>query len=175
MKKKLLLAAAGLALLLIVHCGSSNKAINYNDRIVGCQNKIIEKMLALADSFSQANPAAMQEKLRALKGQIDESLSEISRMQDFKGNTRLRDAAVVLFQFYRDIAAAEYAELVDILSKGTGNITDGDRDRLQEIQASITAREGEFDKELQAAQKEFALKYGIAVTENKYQKKIDSM
>ncbi|MCX6556078.1 MAG: hypothetical protein NTW95_01370 [Candidatus Aminicenantes bacterium] len=175
MKKKLPLVAAGLALFFVVHCGSSNKAINYNDRIVGYQNKIIEKMLALADSFSQANPAAMQVKLLALNGQIDESLAVVSRMQDFKGNTRLRDAAVALFEFYRDIAAAEYAELVDILGKGTGNVTDGDRDRLQEIQSNITAREAEFDKELQEAQKEFALKYNIEVTENKYQKKIDGM
>jgi len=173
MKKKLPLIAAGLALFFIVHCGGSGGAIAYNDRIVGCQNKIIEKMLALADSFSGANPAVMQGKLLALKGQIDESLSAVSQMQDFKGNTRLRDAAVKLFEFYQSITDAEYAELVDILGKGAGNITDSDRDRLQEIQSNITAREAEFDKELQAAQKEFALIHHIEVSENKYQKRID--
>jgi hypothetical protein len=175
MKNKLSTAAAGLALFFIVHCGGSGNAISYNDRIVGAQNKIIEKMLALADSFPQANPAAMREKLLALRGQIGESLSVVSRMQGFKGSTRLRDAAVKLFEFYRIIAAGEYAELVEILAKGAENLTDSDRERLQAIQASITGREAQFDNELQAAQKEFALKYNIDVTENKYQKKIDGM
>lgn len=173
MKKRLSLAAVGLALLFTIHCGGSD-AIHYNDRIVGCQNRIIEKMLALADSFSTTDPTPMQEKLRALKKQIDESLADVSRLQGFKGSTRLRDAAVALFVFYRDIASSEYAELVAILGKGE-NISDNDRERLQEIQTAITAREAPFDLELQAAQKEFALKFNITVSENKYQKKIDAL
>ena len=96
-------------------------------------------------------------------------------MEDFKGNFRLRDGAIALFEFYQSIAANEYPEIINILSLGAENISDTDRDRLLEIQKDITEREAELDKELQAAQKEFALLYGIDIKRNEYQDKIDNM
>jgi hypothetical protein len=160
--------------LIMVNCGSS-AAINYNDQIVDFQGKIIEKMLDLSGTFEKSNPDVMDAKLKALQLQIDESLAGLKQMKDFKGNIRLRDAAIALFEFYQSIASTEYPEIINILGLGAANITQSDQDRLLEIQKDITERESEFDKELQAAQKEFALVYGIDIKANKYQQEIDKL
>lgn len=173
--KKALSIVLGLAVVLcMANCGS-NAAINYNDQIVDYQGKIIEKMLALSDTFQQNNPGVMDTKLKALQLQINESLAGLKQMKDFKGNTRLRDGAITLFEFYQSIASTEYQEIINILSLGAENISEGDRNRLIEIQQDITAREAEFDKELQAAQQEFATAYGIDIKTNKYQDQIDKL
>lgn len=174
MKRFLSIAVCVVAVLLAVHCGSG-AAINYNDRIVEYQGKIIEKMITLSNAFGKGDPADMDAKLKVLQLQIDESLAGVSKMEDFKGNFRLRDGAIALFEFYQTIAAEEYPEIIGIIGRGQENITDYDRDRLVQIQEDITAREAKFDDELQAAQKEFALAYGIEIKGNKYQEQIDKM
>ncbi|HLP62319.1 MAG TPA: hypothetical protein VK186_25990 [Candidatus Deferrimicrobium sp.] len=174
MKRILFIIVCFAAVLLAVNCGS-NAAINYNDRIVDYQGKIIEKMIDLSNAFAKADPAQMNAKLKTLQLQIDESLAGISKMEDYKGNFRLRDGAIALIEFYQSIAGTEYAEIINILSMGAENITDMDRERLLEIQKDITEREAKFDNELQAAQKEFALVYGIDIRGSKYQDQIDKM
>ncbi len=174
MKKILSIVVCFAVVLCVVNCSGSG-AINYNDRIVGYQGKIIEKMLDLSNTFQKGDPAVMDTKLKVLQLQINESLAGVSQMQDFKGNTRLRDGAVALFEFYQSIASTEYPEIINILSLGAENITDSDRDRLLEMQKDITEREAKFDNELQAAQKEFALVYDIDIKTNKYQEQIDKL
>jgi hypothetical protein len=174
MKKILSIAVCFVVVLCLANCGSS-AAINYNDQIVDYQGKIIEKMIALSGTFEKGNPAVMEAKLKALQLQIDDSLAGLKQMKDFKGNTRLRDGAIALVEFYQSIAGTEYPEIINILNLGIGNVTESEKQRLLEIQADITKREAEFDNELQAAQKEFALVYGIDIKANKYQEKIDQM
>ncbi|MCX6583598.1 MAG: hypothetical protein NT166_25775 [Candidatus Aminicenantes bacterium] len=174
MKKILSIVVCSAVVLFMVNCGSG-AAINYNDQIVDHQGKIIEKMLDLSGTFEKGNPGLMDAKLKALQLQIDESLAGLNRMKDFKGNTRLRDGAIALVEFYQSIAGTEYPEIINILSLGAANITQSEQERLLEIQKDITAREAEFDNELQAAQKEFALVYGIDIKANKYQEEIDKL
>lgn len=174
MRKILSIVVCCAVVLITVNCGSS-AAINYNDQIVEYQGKIIEKMLDLSNTFQGSNQAAMEAKLKALQLQIDESLAGLNQMKDFKGNTRLRDAAIALFEFYQSIAGTEYPEIINILNLGIGNITENEQQRLLEIQNDITKREAEFDNELQAAQKEFAMVYGIDIKANKYQDQIDKL
>lgn len=174
MKKTLVILVGFLVVIFVVNC-NSGAAINYNDRIVNYQGKIIEKMLDLSNAFTKADSFEMNSKLKLLQLQIDESLAGVSKMEDFKGNFRLRDGAIALFEFYQSIAANEYTEIVNILSLGAGNISEGDSQRLIQIQEDLTKREIEFDNELQAAQKEFAQVYDIDIKKNEYQDKIDKM
>lgn len=174
MKRNLSIGVIFVVVLFMVNCGGTD-AINYNDRVVEYQGKIIEKMLDLSNTFQNGNQAVMDAKLKALQLQITESLAGISQMKDFKGNTRLRDATIALFEFYQSIAGTEYPEIINILSLGAANITESDQNRLLEIHKDITEREAKFDNELQAAQKEFALVYGIDIKANQYQEQIDKM
>lgn len=174
MKRTLLILVSLVVIIFVVNC-NSGPAISYNDRIVNYQGKIIEKMLDFSNALAKADPTDMNAKLNVLQLQIDESLAGISKMEDFKGNFRLRDGAIALFEFYQSIAANEYPEIINILSMGAENISEYDRDRLMEIQKDITKREIEFDNELQAAQREFAQVYGIDIKRNEYQDKIDKM
>ncbi len=157
----------------VKYFGGSSAAFKYNDRIVECQNKIIQKMFKLSDSFGRAQQTEMDAKLTELQEQIAESLALVSKMEDFKGSTRLRDAAIALIEFYQDIVLNEYREIVDILGKGSGNFTEYERDRMLQIQNSISEREKPLDNELQAAQQEMAQRYNFKIQENQYQKQID--
>ena len=155
--------------------GGGSAALNYNDRIVDSQSKIILKIFDLANAFEKSDPDEMDAKLEDLQAQIDESLTTVSAMESFDGNTRLRNGAIELFKFYKDISQEEYKEIVEILSQPQSDITYSDYNRLQEIQKDIEEREVDLDKELQAAQQEFAKIHGFQIKANKYQKQIDQM
>ena len=155
--------------------GGGGAAIRYNDRIVDSQGKIILKIFDLAKAFEKSDPDEMDAKLLDLQTQIDESLVTVSAMESFDGYVRLRDAAIELFKFYQDISREEYQEIVEILSQPQSDITKDDYYRLQDIQADVEEREADLDKELQAAQQEFAKIHGFQVKANKYQKQIDRM
>lgn len=155
--------------------GGGSAAIKYNDRIVDCQNKIIMEILDLANSFEKSDPDQMDEKLLELQTQIDDSLAILSAMEPYDGYTRLRDGAIELIKFYKDIAGEEYQEIVEILSQPQSDITTGDYNRLQDIQRDIEDREADLDKELQEAQQEFAKMHNFRIKPNKYQKRIDQM
>jgi uncharacterized protein YukE len=133
-----------------------NSAIDYNDRIVASQNKIIVKILDLANSFEKSDPDEMDEKLQELQSQIDDSLATLSAMESYDGYTRLRDGAIELIKFYKSIAQEEYREIVETLSQPESDITQSDYNRLLEIQKDIEDSEADLDNELQAAQQEFA-------------------
>jgi hypothetical protein len=175
--KKLIGVIVGLtaAFFIFKYAGGSSAAIKYNDQIVSNQNRIIEKVFPLSQAFQTGDQADMEAKLETLKIQIDQSLAAVSAMKAFKGNIELRDSAIDLFKFYRTIADNEYTEIINIISLARNNITEYEKNRLIEIQSSLTSREREYDNRLQAAQSRFAGKYGIKIKENKYQKDIDRM
>ncbi len=155
--------------------GGGSGAIKYNDRIVDCQNKIIVKLFDFFNALEKSESDEMDEKLLELQTQIDDSLAVLSAMESYDGYTRLRDAAIELLKFYKDIAQEECQEIVEILSQPQSDITVSDYNRLQEIQRDLGDGEADLDKELQEAQQEFAKMHGFQIKPNKYQKRIDQM
>jgi len=153
----------------------SNSAIKYNDKLIGEQNLIIEKMLALTDSFNSRNTQLMNEKLKTLQIQITQSADTLSQMEGYKGDTHLRNKLLDLIEFYESMSQEELGEMVKILSKSDTNITQADVNRLKVMENDIRMEEREFDLAVQKAQKEFAQRYNIKIKPNKYQKRIDSL
>lgn len=151
------------------------RAIQYNDRIANYQDKIVKKMINRSKAFSKADPADMNTKLKVFKLKIDESLAKVSKMQDFKGNFRLRDAAIAIFKFYQSVAAKDYPEIINILSLGAQNISDENRDRIISIREDIADEELDFYAILHGAQKEFSELCGLCLKMDKCQDKIDKL
>ncbi len=147
--------------------------VEYNDAIVGEQSKITEKFLSLMNTFETDLAQCEPLRLDILK-QCDESISIVSAMSDYNGSTRMRDAALALFNFYKEINSNEYKEMLDILQKGE-EITKDDIARLTELEQLIASREIPLDAEFQNAQQEFATQNNIQIRENKLQKEIDSI
>lgn len=152
---------------------SSSGALDYNNVIVDEQTKILEMFVAFTelqgDQLNELDKARLK-----IIDQCTASLTVLERLSDYEGNIRFRDAAIELFRFYRMTCENAYKEMIDILRKGE-EITEVDLKRLEEINASVEAREVVLDNALQAAQEEFTGKYNISLQKTEMQDKIDEM
>jgi hypothetical protein len=147
--------------------------IEYNDAIVGEQTKITQKFLELINSVESDLDKCEPLRLDIIK-QCDESIAVVSAMSDYNGSTRMRDAALALFHFYKEINMNEYKEMLEILKKGEEMNID-DITRLTELEQQITGRETGLDAEFQSAQQEFAAQNNIQIRENELQKEIGAI
>ena len=160
--------------LLLISCDSGS-ALAYNNKIIEIQTTVAEKMLSLADSFKTGNSSLMSERLKSLQDQTRIAADKLNSIPEFKGGEDMFNAAMDLFEFYEAISKAEFAEMVDILSKGRGGINQADVERLKEIQRTITIDESKLDMKFQMAQREFATSHNLKIKPNKLQKRINNM
>lgn len=147
--------------------------VEYNDAIVSEQSKITEKFLSLMNIVETDLDQCEPLRLDIIK-QCNESISIVSAMSDYNGSNRMRDAALALFHFYKEINMNEYKEMLDILRKRE-EMTMDDMTRLRELEQQITTREIPLDVEFQSAQQEFATQNNIQIRENGLQKEIDAI
>ena len=146
--------------------------VEYNDAIIGEQTKITKAMIEMANYF--APDIEKSELLRKeLVKQCDASIAALKKLPAYEGDTKFRDAGVNLFQFYKEISAKEYKEMIDILRKE--NIQTSDIDRLTVLEEQISKREQPLDEAFQKAQEAFAKKHNLSLYENEVQDKIDQL
>lgn len=149
--------------------------VDYNNTIIEAQQDIIRELMAFGNYFNTTDESAGLEKVRQnIITACDSSIKKVSALKDYDGNTRLRDAALDLFRFYKEIAKNEYKEMQDIMSD-LDNMTDEQLDRLDELSEEIGTKEEKLDAELQAAQTEFADKHNFSIYRNELQDEIDAM
>ena len=174
MRKHLVLIGIVLMLALLLSCNNAKtQAIDYNDKIVGLQSKILRSMIDFSKTFSSNNTNLMERKYNELLDSIDTALGGIESMPPFNGSSEFRDTAIRLFEFYDDVAKNEYGEIVEIFYQD--KITQDDAERIQELAEGITEREEALDHEFATVQKAFAKKNGILLRSNKLQREIDKM
>jgi len=161
--------------LILFSCTKSNNALKFNNRIIKLQSDVVEKMLSLANSFRSSNPSIMKKKLAELQKETSIAADKLNEIPNFKGGEDLFNAAMDLFEFYESVSKNEFAEMVEILSKGKGGITKYDIDRLKDIQKAITIDETKLDMKFQRAQRNFASKYKLRIKPNKLQKRINNL
>lgn len=144
----------------------------YNDVIIGEQNKISKIMIDMANNF--ATDLNKSEVLREqLTKQCQSSVSVLRALPAYEGDTKFRDAGIALYTFYGQISAMEYKEMIDILKKD--QIQSSDIDRLTTLEKEITKRETPLDDAFQNAQNAFAKKHGFTLIKNEYQDDIDKL
>ena len=149
-------------------------AVEYNDKIVNCQNDIGYKMLAIGEYVGSGEETTKEEasNLReiALKA-AKKAVSDLEKMGAYSGDDAMRQAALNLFRFYENILTNEYAQMVDILYKE--DFTDADSEQLGLLVQVVSEKEAPFDEKFQDAQVAFAKKNGLELEENPLQEKID--
>jgi hypothetical protein len=170
----LLAVVVGVVYFLVKGGLGGGPAVKYNNKLIESQSKVINQMISLSKTFQKKNPVVMSMGLKKLQNTIDDVIKDVEAMPDYEGNIDLRDAILDLLDFYKDIAAEEYEEMIEILGR-QGEITQSDVDYLQTMQKNITEREDELDRELESAQSEFAKKHNIKIEKNKLQDKINNM
>lgn len=144
----------------------------YNDVIIGEQNKISKIMIDMANHFGTDLNKSDQLREQLVK-QCQSSVSVLRELPAFEGDTKFRDAGIALYTFYGQISAMEYKEMIDILKKD--NIQTSDIERLTALEKEITKREIPLDDAFQNAQNAFAKKHGFTLIENEYQDDIDKL
>jgi len=151
----------------------SMTALEYNNKIVDEQNKIITKILAFYDATAAGLETS--EKLRKeASEQCKESLKIIKGLPDYDGDIQLRDAAVELLLFYQTMADKSFVEMMEIIDKGE-EITTEDLLLLEKIESEITKKEVILDDQLATAQEAFSKKNKVTLVDNEIQQKIDDL
>ncbi|MBK7374642.1 MAG: hypothetical protein KTQ13_11015 [Ferruginibacter sp.] len=150
---------------------SFETAVAYNDFIVAEQTKVGETIKAFIDTYgSSKDSSVIQEARRKIVIQADSAVKQVKMLVPFKGDTSLKRNAINLFGFYYQIAAKEYDQLVQ-LGFDTKKSNEEISKEMTAIIQGITAREKLLDAYFQEAQKTFAAKYNIKLSENSF--KID--
>lgn len=158
---------------LAIGCGNKISATDYNNKIVGEQGKIVNTMLDMTDKI---NKSQFKEALAGLDGSIaqcDSSIKIVSDLGPYEDDAKFKDAALDLFKFYKKIMSNEYRKMLETLNKA--EITMDDVAVIDDLTKNIEGEEAKYDKAMQDAQQEFAKKYGVTITDNSLQNKIDKM
>jgi hypothetical protein len=141
----------------------------YNDAIVIEQNKIIALVLEMYNSSDDIDLAEAS-RLKIIE-QCKKSIDIVGAMEPYDGNTDLRDAAINLFKFYKDIASVEFKRLIELLNKE--ELTDVDYEEIDVIDMNVSSRETPLDEAFAKAQRDFSNKYNLTLEKNEYQDAID--
>jgi len=162
MKFRISLIFAFILTILFAACGPSvEEAIKYNDAIVNQGLKVINKIDTLNINFATYDPAKIVPALDAAKKQAEISLGKISKMEDFQGNPKFRDAAIVYLTIVNNALNKEFNEMSDIYQIPDTLFTESNEKRWNELSNSIDKTLTDSYYEYIAAQKEFALKYNM--------------
>ncbi|MFC1654915.1 hypothetical protein ACFL2F_03825 [Myxococcota bacterium] len=172
MKKTLLLS---IALLLAALSTSScmaaslkDRATAYNKEIMDLKLKVVTSLFNFEGTYSSFDGAMMTKALNEALETTKKAVKDAKAMGPFDGDTRLRDAAIELFEFYVAVGKRERREVVTILSRKAAE--EKDVNRIEEIAQSITARDKALLMKFNEIQAEFAKKYDVDSDENKPQK-----
>jgi|GEM_PF-710390 len=149
-------------------------AVEYNDFIIGQQEKVIKAVLSMSDVMNaeKINNDDLKAKYDVFGKECKKAMDTIKTMDEFNGNKTFRDESIKLFEFYYEIYQKDYKELVDILVKGD-KISKADIARMKEIQESITKRENVRDGAFAEAQNKFAAENNMQIVPNDVQNQID--
>lgn len=151
----------------------SDKAIQYNDQVIGLQNKLAEGILGFMEITGGEGATREQADvgLADLGKSSEKIIKDLEKLGSFQGNTGFYQAALALFKFYNRIILKEYKEMIAIVFKP--ELTEKDMQDLNALQIKITEEEKILDEKFQSEQTAFAKKYNFTLGENELQQKID--
>lgn len=165
------------ALLLVMHSKAQtfSSAQEYNDYIVNVQVSIGEKMLAFNDIVGDENSTLefVISELNTIVKFADDQIAKASKITPFEKNTELKESALALFRFYRQILNEDYRKMVTIFFDP--NLNEESLTEMEAILESISQREAPLDERFQTAQIAFAEKYNLELLENELQEEIDEI
>ena len=142
-------------------------AMNYNDKIIKEQKKIVqcEKEFINAVKENLVKGATLENILKELSTQVDESKKIIDGLEKFDKKTDFKDAALKFIAAYRDAVDNEYKAWLKNLKIPDELVTDEVIYQEDELVHAINRKLDKANNEFLDAQKEFAAKYKFKLTE----------
>jgi len=149
-------------ILLISACGSnSEKAIQYNDKLIALQDSVVPKEEAFMNSLD-SNAGWIQKTHEQLLQQVNQSLKATERLGPFNGQNEYLTTATVFLTTYKNVVENEYRNMVRIASKNLEDISMEDDSLYTKCLKDASGKIMKATEALVDAQKEFA-------QENKFQ------
>lgn len=146
-------------------------ALEYNNYIIERQSGVINHIIDLG-KMAETDLQATEALLTRGVALSDSVLADVKGLSDFKGDSALRNSAIVLFAFYHKVFDKDYREMIAIRKKGDA-ISEEDYQRLQLLQQGLVQEETERDKHFLNAQYDFAQRNNLRLGNNALQNKID--
>lgn len=142
-------------------------AVDYNDFIIGEQNKIGTAINGFNEACGKGKLNQMNTRHAEVVAQIKTSLAAVKALKPYKNNSEFRDAAIALFEMYQSIAGNEYLEIIALMDEGidVGN----NRSRFIDVLGKIDIRSKSVNDTFLAKQKAFAEQFEVKLEENKYE------
>lgn len=147
-------------------------ALEYNNYIIERQSGVITHIMDLG-KMAETDLQATEAQLDKGVALADSVLADVKGLSDFKGDSALRNSAIVLFAFYHKVFDKDYREMIAIRKKGEA-LSEEDYQRLQFLQQGLVQEESERDKHFLNAQQDFAVRNHLRLGNNALQKQIDS-
>ncbi len=148
-----------------------DQAIAYNDRLVGLQDRVATKLLAMFATWEKGSAAAAGS-LGDLQRETASVLSDAKAVPAFNGDTSLRDSFIPLAQYYSDAANNEFPQFVALLARAEqGQDVMAEWDVLQK---SLESKEAVADARFAQAQEAFAARWQFALTPNELQQQFET-
>lgn len=167
--------------LLICSCGHTppkgangvvyKSAVEYNDYIVSRQSRVIENMMKLTE-VAQINLDSAGHLLDKYVNETGGMITDLKGMPDYNGDSSLRDVALEMFSFYRNVFNKDYRDIIHLRSEQDGLSTETE-DQISSILKRIGEEEEGYDSRLQRAQENFAKRNDMKLVESEMQKKFE--
>jgi len=136
-------------------------AMNYNDKIIKEQKKIVEneKQFISAVKENLTKGPTLDNILKDLSTQIDESKKVVEGMDKFNGKSDFKDAALKFIGAYRNVVDNEYKAWLKNLKTPDELVTNDVIYEEEELVHAINRKLDKANNDFLDAQKEFAATY----------------
>ncbi|MEQ1675670.1 MAG: hypothetical protein ABL876_03140 [Chitinophagaceae bacterium] len=146
-------------------------AVQYNDYIVGRQAILMKKVLEFGRA-ADVNLDSAEQMLDKFSDETDEMIVDLKGMPPFKKDSALRDAAVRTFTFYKKVFSTDYKELLQVRNKPGIDVATAEQE-VNAITVRLSKEEEGYINGLHKAQRAFADKNHMKLTENKMDKEFE--
>ncbi|TAL70439.1 MAG: hypothetical protein EPN82_02175 [Bacteroidetes bacterium] len=145
----------------------------YNDSIVGFQERVVKKVLDFSNNFQMLDTIQRQAKLNDVILEIDNSLAILKQLPPFYGNSKLKEISIKWLNFYRSAFDIEYREVLNIAKKPEGELTENDLIRMNDLTKKVADSELVVYKEFETIQQEFYKQFNIQGKQNELNREIE--
>ena len=143
----------------------ASKAMKYNDEVIERQEKIIDAIDSLEQTFKNYQIDSMREKYNQLKKAVNAGNEYIAGLESFDNDSTLVVGAKDLFSEYQKVTDNNYPIIIEILSMPDSVFTRGDQQRLFDQQTIINDAISQAHQAFLLKQKAFGKKHNLTFTE----------
>lgn len=162
LKFAFLFLTMGFGLTLSTFAQDSASVLSYHNVVVDHHSLVVAKANDFFDQMDQVNFEEAYVELKGLNKQARKSLKELSTRGNPTGTEKLKQSAILLFIFYRDISEQELQSFFRMAKKGS-EITEEDKLELIMVYERVFAMEKIFDEKLRTAQEELSQQFDFSL------------